>query len=164
MKLIKMFAFLLISFLSIQSINAQEISSVALKTLDNKTVNIKDYIGKGKPVFISFWATWCTPCKRELDAIHEVYEEWKKSYGVEVIAITIDNTRGLRKVPGMVASKGWEFTVLSDANEDLKRSLNFQAVPQSFLLDGDGKIVYSHSGYAPGDEYDLEDELKSLTK
>jgi len=162
MKFYKVLFIFLISFASLSFVNAQEISSVSLKTLDNKTVDIMDYVGKGNPVFISFWATWCTPCKRELDAIHEVYDEWKEAYGVEVIAITIDNTRGLRKVPGMVASKGWEFLILSDVNEDMKRSLNFQAVPQSYLLDGSGKIVYAHSGYAPGDEYDLEDHLKEL--
>ncbi len=163
MKLIKILSLVLVTLFTISTTNAQEITSVSLKTLDNKTVDIMDYIGKGKPVYISFWATWCTPCKRELDAVHEVYEDWKKEYDVEVIAITIDNTRGLRKVPGMVASKGWEFLVLSDVNSDMKRSLNFQAVPQSYLIDKDGKIVYSHSGYAPGDEYDIEDHLKEMT-
>lgn len=164
MKIIKTLSFVLIALFSITTMSAQQISSTPLKTLDNQSVDILDYIGKGKATIVTFWATWCTPCKRELDAIHEVYEDWKKDYDVEVVAITTDNTRGLRKVPGLVASKGWEFIVLSDVNGDLKRGLNFQAIPQSYLIDKEGNIVYSHSGYAPGDEYELEDKLKALKK
>ena len=64
----------------------------------------------------------------------------------------------------MVETKGWEYTILSDANEDLKRALNFQTVPMTFLLDQEGKIVYTHSGYNPGDEFELEDKIKELSE
>ncbi len=134
--------------------------SVEVKTLDGKKVNIQDYVGKGKVTVISFWATWCSPCKRELDAIAEVYPDWQEDYNVEMIAITIDDARGVAKVPAMVASKGWEYTVLSDAKQELQRALNFQTIPQTFLLNGAGEIIYSHSGYSPGDEYELEEKIK----
>lgn len=133
--------------------------SVDVKTLEGKTVNIHDYVGKGNLTVISFWATWCSPCKKELDAISDLYPEWKEDYGVEFIAITIDNARALSKVPAMVTSKGWEYTILSDANQDLQRALNFQTIPQTFLLDGEGNIIYSHTGYNPGDEFELEDHI-----
>lgn len=134
--------------------------SVDIKTLDGKTVNIKDYVGNGKVTVISFWATWCSPCKRELDAIAEMYPDWQEEYGVELIAVTIDDARGVAKVPAMVSSKGWEYTILSDSKQDLQRALNFQTVPQTFLLNAEGEIVYTHSGYSPGDEYELEEEIK----
>jgi cytochrome c biogenesis protein CcmG/thiol:disulfide interchange protein DsbE len=129
--------------------------------LEGKTVNIQDYVGKGKPVVFSFWATWCIPCQKELDIIADMYPEWQDK-GVELLAITIDDARQLAKVPGMVASKGWEYTVLSDSKQQLQRAMNFQAVPQTFLVDGAGNIVYAHSGYQAGDEIELEDKILDL--
>lgn len=145
-------------------IGDKKMPSAELKTLEGQTVNIQDYVGKGKPTVVSFWATWCSPCKKELDAINEIYPDWQEEYGVELVAITIDNARGMAKVPGMVGSKGWEYTVLSDSKQVLQQALNFQTIPQTFLLDGEGNIVYSHNGYNPGDEYELEDKIKALVK
>lgn len=142
------------------TIDGNTLPSVDIKTLDGKKVNIQDYVGDGKVTVISFWATWCSPCKRELDAIAEIYPDWQEEYGVELLAITIDDARGVAKVPAMVAAKGWDYTVLSDSKQDLQRALNFQTVPQTFLIDGAGEIIYTHSGYSPGDEYELEEAIK----
>jgi cytochrome c biogenesis protein CcmG, thiol:disulfide interchange protein DsbE len=133
-----------------------------LKTLDGKSVNVKDYVGKGHPVIVSFWATWCSPCKRELDAMTEIYPGWKAKYGVELLAITIDDSRGLAKVPGLVSSKAWPFTVLADNNQELQQALSFQSIPETFLLDGEGNVVYTHSGYNSGDEFELEEHIKAM--
>ena len=142
---------------------SNKIPSVDVKTLEGKTVNIQDYVGKGKVTVLSFWATWCAPCKKELDNIADIYPEWQE-LGVEVVAITIDDARQLAKVPAMVKSKGWEYTILSDSKQDLQRALNFQSVPQTFLLDQEGNIVYTHTGYQPGDEVELEEEIHKLVK
>lgn len=138
--------------------------SIDLKTLDGKLVNSRDYLKDGKITIVSFWATWCTPCKRELDAINEYYAEWKEKYNVQLLAITIDDARGITKVPSLVQSKGWEFTVLSDIKQELQQALNFQTVPQSYLLNDKGEIVYSHIGYQPGDEVELEEKIKEISK
>lgn len=135
-----------------------------LKTIDGKTVNVQDYIGKGNPVIVSFWASWCSPCKRELDAMTEIFPEWQANYKVDLLAITIDDSRGLAKVPGIVAAKSWPFTVLADTKQELQQALGFQTVPETFLLDGEGNIVYTHSGYNAGDEFELEEKLKELQK
>lgn len=151
------------SYNNAPSTDGNTLPSVDIKTLDGKTVNIKDYVGKGKVTVISFWATWCSPCKRELDAIADIYPDWQEDYDVELLAVTIDDARGVAKVPAMVAAKGWDYTVLSDSKQELQRALNFQTVPQTFLLNAEGEIIYSHSGYSPGDEFELEEEIKKAT-
>jgi len=140
--------------------DGQTLPAIDVKTLEGKSVNIQDLVGNGKITVISFWATWCSPCKRELDAIAEIYPDWQEDYGMELLAVTIDDARGVAKVPAMVASKGWDFIVLSDTKQELQRALNFQTVPQTFLLNEKGEIIYKHSGYSPGDEYELEEEIK----
>ena len=136
--------------------------SVVLKRLGGETVNIQEYATNGKITILSFWATWCSPCKRELDAIAELYPEWQEQYNVELIAITIDNARAISKVRPILEQKGWPFEVLSDANQELQQALNFQAIPQTFVVNLKGEIVYEHSGYQPGDEYELEEFIASL--
>ncbi len=162
-KLILLLAIFSIStFATAQNDVKKTLPDVSIKNLDGESVNIQKYAQDGKITVISFWATWCHPCKRELDAIADLYPDWQEAYDVELVAITIDDARSMRKVKPMVETKGWEYTILSDVNEDLKRSLNFQTVPMTFLLDQEGNIVYEHSSYTPGDEYELEDKIKAL--
>lgn len=159
-----LFAGFLIVFLSSFITVDKTFPPINVKDLSGKTVNVQDYLGKGKVTVVSFWATWCSPCKRELDAIAELYPEWQEKYNVELIAITIDDARGFAKVPAMVSSKGWEYTILADTKQELQRALNFQTVPQTFVLDEKGNIIYTHNGYNPGDEDELEDFLAELAE
>lgn len=138
------------------------VPSVDIKTLEGQTVNIQDYVGNGKITVMSFWATWCSPCKRELDAIADIYEDWQEEYDMELLAVTIDDARSMAKVPALVETKGWEYTILADSKRELQKALNFQTVPQTFLIDAEGNIVYTHSGYNPGDEIELEDKIAEL--
>ena len=136
--------------------------SINIKNLNGKSVDIQDYAKNGKITVLSFWATWCHPCKRELDAIADLYPDWQEDYDMELVAITIDDARSMRKVKPLVETKGWEYIILSDSNEDLKRALNFRTVPMTLLLDQKGNIVYEHNSYSPGDEDELEDKIKVL--
>ena len=139
-----------------------KIPSVKLKDIDGNSLNTAELSNDGKPMVISFWATWCAPCKKELNAIHEVYEDWQDETGVKVIAVSIDDARSATRVKPYVDAQGWEFEVLMDTNGDFKRSLNVNNVPQTFLVDGNGDIVWTHSGYSPGDEYELLEEIEKL--
>lgn len=160
-----LYLFIISIFLSTNSfVDENTFPVTEVFTLDGKKTSTSAYVGKGTPTIVSFWATWCAPCKRELDTVSELYPEWKETYDVELLAITTDNARGLRKVPAMVSAKGWKFTVLADKNQALQQKLSFQTIPQTFVMDGEGNIVYSHTGYAPGDEDELEEVLKKLTK
>lgn len=136
--------------------------AVDVKTLDGKTVNIADLDNGDAPIVISFWATWCKPCVTELTNIAEVYEEWQAETGVKVIAISIDDARNQTKVAPFVNGKGWDYVVYLDPNADLKRALNVNLVPHTFLIDKDGQIVWQHNSYAEGDELHLYELIKQL--
>jgi peroxiredoxin len=62
----------------------------------------------------------------------------------------------------MVETKGWPYIILSDVNNLMRNALNFQAIPQTYVVDQQGNILYAHSGYVPGNEYELEEKLKAL--
>jgi len=157
------FIFLMVGSTFAQS-KGQKLPSIDVKNLDGETVDISTYSETGQITIISFWATWCAPCKKELNNIAEVYEEWVEDYNVKLVAISVDDSRNASKVKTYINGQSWEYDVLIDSNSDLKRALNFPTVPFTLLLDKDGKIVYRHSGYVEGDEYILEEEIAKLMK
>lgn len=134
--------------------------SVTLKDVNGKSVKIETLAGNGKPVIISFFATWCKPCMRELKAIDELYADWQDEYGVEMYIVSIDQGQDSKKVKPLVDGQGWEYHVLLDPNSELKRAMNVQSIPHLFVLDGKGKIVYNHVGYSDGDELEIEKKLR----
>lgn len=162
-------AFIALFILSVFSINVfagdgDKIPAAVVKKLDGTKVNSNTFNNNGKPIIISFWATWCKPCKKELDAVQENYSEWTKETGVKLIAISIDDSRSSGKVVTDVKTKGWEFEVYLDENQDFKRAMNVNNVPHTFLVDGNGKIVWSHNSYTEGDEEKLYENVKKLAK
>ncbi|MCG3167734.1 MAG: Thiol-disulfide oxidoreductase ResA [Bacteroidia bacterium] len=142
--------------------DVRALPSVDIKTLDGKTFNSANFDNEGKPMIISFWATWCTPCKKELNNINEIYSDWQKETGVKIIAVSIDDSRNNPKVQPYVDSQAWEYEVYLDPNGDLKRALNVNTIPHTFLVDGNKKIVWQHTSYVEGDEFHLYDEVKKV--
>lgn len=150
-------------FTNVQTTLAQ-LPAITLKTMDGKTVRTDTLSNDGKPFIIDFFATWCKPCNRELDAIAEVYEDWQEETGVKIFAISIDQAQNINKVKPLVNNHGWEYDVLLDPNGDLKRALGIQMIPFVLICDGKGKIVYKHSGYTDGAETELIEKVRELIK
>ena len=140
----------------------QELPDVTITNLDGEKTDIRQFGKNDKITVISFWATWCKPCKKELSNLSNLYPEWKDKYNVEIVAVSTDDSRNRSNVVTYVNGQAWDFEVLLDSNQKLKRALNFQAIPYTVLLDKNGKIAYTHKGYVSGDEYVLEDKIKQL--
>ena len=146
-----------------QDNQTRKIPAVVVKTLDGQSFNTENISNDGKPIVISFWATWCSPCKKELNAISDVFDEWQEETGVKLIAMSIDDSRNMNKVGPYVNGRSWEFDVYIDANQDFKRAMNVNNVPHTFLIDGNGDIVWQHNSYVAGDELKLYELIKKLS-
>ena len=156
MKKILMIAMMVVAAVALHA----QLPNVQLKDIDGNTVQTGAISNNGKPIIISFWATYCKPCLRELKAIHEVYPDWQDETGVKMIIVSIDSAQDANKVKPLVDGFGWEYEVLLDPNGDFKRAMNVQNVPHVFVLDGKGKIVYNHAGYVDGGEEDIYEALQ----
>ncbi len=146
-----------------QGAGDQTLPDVELSTADGGKINISTYAADNKITIFCFWATWCVPCKKELNNIHEIYEQWITDYNVEIVAVSIDDSRNVAKAKAYADGQGWEYQLLFDTNQDLKRYLNFQTIPFSIITDLSGVIVDKHAAYVEGDEYVMEEKLKELS-
>ncbi|MGM9859145.1 MAG: TlpA family protein disulfide reductase [Muribaculaceae bacterium] len=161
----KVLSTLILAFIASIAINsAAQIPSVSLKDINGNTVNTATLSNDGKPFVISFFATWCKPCLRELRSIAEVYEDWQDETGVKMILVSIDEAQNANKVKPLVNAEGWDFDVLLDVNSDLFHALGLQSVPHVLVCDGDGNIVYSHSGYTDGSEEHIIEIVRNHSK
>ena len=139
----------------------QRLPNVTLKDITGKTVRVDTLSNNGKPLVVAFFATWCKPCNRELKAIDEVYDDWKRETGVKIVAVSIDQAQNINKVKPLVDENGWTYDVLLDPNGEPKRALGIQMIPYTLLLDGKGNIVYKHNGYTDGAENELLEKVKA---
>ena len=153
---------ILLLFISTTVAAQKELPNLNLKNLENSSVNIKsDFSEKDKVYVYIFWATWCAPCLQELDAINDLYTDWKSGLNMEIIAVSIDDARTGKRVKPLVNGRSWDYTVLLDTNQDLKRALSIANPPYTIVVKN-GLIVFEQAGHAPGAESQFFERLKSL--
>ncbi|MEY8847850.1 TlpA family protein disulfide reductase [Psychroserpens sp. XS_ASV72] len=154
---------LLVLFCSIFSFAQDVLPNMQLETLDGKHINLEDISKDDQLVVISLWATWCVPCKKELDAINDVYSDWVDETNVKLYAISVDDARTVKRVKPLVSGKQWEYEILLDTNSELKRRLNAPTIPLTLIVKNN-KILYRHSGYTPGSEDELYEKLLEFSE
>ncbi|MBD3233100.1 MAG: redoxin domain-containing protein [candidate division Zixibacteria bacterium] len=129
-----------------------------LNDLQNKQVSLKSLLGEG-PVYIAFWATWCKPCIKELEIVSKVYEDYKDR-GFQLVGINEDAGRSHSKVKSFVRAKNWNFPILLDDNEKVKRDYKAFGLPYSVILDAEGNIIHTAYGFRAGDEAKLKEMIE----
>ena len=151
---------IIIIFLCFLNLNfgQNNLPNIDLKTLSNSTISTQKIAEENELIIISLWATWCVPCKNELDAISELYQDWVDETKVKLFAVSIDDSRTSKRIIPMINGKDWEFEILIDENSDLKRAFGVSTVPFTVIIKNQ-KIVYKHMGYTPGYEEELYAEL-----
>ena len=160
----KIFSALVVVFCTMALPMAAQLPAITIKTMEGKVLRTDTLSNDGKPFIIDFFATWCKPCNRELDAISEVYEDWQDETGVKIYAVSVDQAQNINKVKPLVDNHGWTYDVLLDTNSEFQKALGIQMIPYTLVVDGQGKIVYRHNGYTDGAEEELIDKVRELVK
>ncbi len=159
-----MIAILFCNLIIAQNTEIKKLPSVDLKTIDGKIINTSTIENNGKPIVISFWATWCKPCIKELTAIAEDYQDLQTETGVKLYAVSIDDARSTANVAPLINGKNWDYEILLDANSDFKRAMNVNLIPHIFLINGKGEIIWQHSSYVEGGEEELYEKIREASK
>ena len=147
-------------FISFQILLSQDISTKSsLKKINGRTVKIGEYLENG-PVLINFWATWCAPCKKEMVFLEKFENEYKKE-GFSVLSISIDSQKSLAQVRSYIRINNYSFDVFLDPNMQVFKKMNGNLMPTNILLDKKGNIIWRHYGYLPGDEKNMNLQIRS---
>ncbi len=154
---------LLCCLLSVGAQGQKYFPTPKLMTVDRQPAALDNYVGKGKPTVISMWATWCGPCKTELDHMKPYLEKWEGEYDVNFLAISVDQRHMINRIKPMVQRQGWKYKVLVDPNGKLQSTLGFDTIPTMYVLDGNGKIVRTYNGYVKGQEHKVDQLLRRLS-
>lgn len=139
---------------------AQDQINFSAETLDNNEIDFSE-VYKNGPTLVSFWALWCKPCRAEMRHLEAIYAKYKTK-DFTILGINQDSPRSLAKVKSFVSSHKINFPILLDPNQDIFQQFNGQSIPLTVLYNQKGEVTYTHVGYLPGDEVELEEEIKKL--
>lgn len=145
------------------TVQAQTLPNTQIKDVKtSKKMPFNEAIAKNRVTLVSFWATWCVPCKKEIKNVRAKMADWKKEADFDYVTVSLDESRAEGLVRSYAVGQGWDFPYYIDPNSDLKRSLNFQTVPFTLIVDKTGKVAYMHSGYEEGSENEVFAKIKEL--
>ena len=132
-----------------------------LGTADGGSVSFQETLATG-PVVVSFWATWCKPCLKELPHLNEFAGEYAGQ--VTFLAVNTDNSKSVAKVAPLLSARGFDNLVVPlDTGGTLQAQMQIGGIiPFLALYDAQGREVYRHVGYKPGDEAELKHAIEGV--
>lgn len=138
-----------------QPLVAQEFS---LPLLDNsKNISLSDY--RGEVVYLSFWASWCTPCRQEMPYLAQLWERHRER-GFQVLAINVDEDLALAKE--FAAQYQLPFPLLRDEQREISALYRVPGFPTHYIVDRDGDIRFSGLGFNLADVGAVSQEIETL--
>jgi thiol-disulfide isomerase/thioredoxin len=114
---------------------------------------------KGKVVYVDFWASWCTPCRKSFPWLNEMNKKYKDQ-GLEVIGINLDKSR--EPIDEFLAKTPAEFTIAYDPSGGAASGYKVMGMPSTYIIDRQGNIAYSHIGFREKDKEELEGKIKEF--
>jgi len=162
LKMIKYIFILLFFYTSLSGADESTnlIPDLKIKLLDGSKVSLHELVEEG-PLMIDFWATWCVPCKKVMKYLDQYNQEYQ-SQGFKVLMINTDSPRSIGKVKSYIRSQKHTFKVGLDPNKVISKKLNGLVMPTLILVDKGGEIKWRHQGYLPGEEVEIEKQIKLL--
>ncbi|HVN63933.1 MAG TPA: TlpA disulfide reductase family protein [Candidatus Binataceae bacterium] len=130
-----------------------------LQTLDGHTISLHSL--RGKVVFLNIWATWCGPCREEMPSLEALYDEFKSNPDFVMLAVSQD-VKGKAAVEPYIEKSGLHFTVLLDPENEVAESYDISGVPETFVIDREGRIVAHHMGPFDWARPDVKQALQEL--
>ena len=130
-------------------------------TVAHGPTSLREY--RGEVVILSFWASWCPPCLKDLDTLATADDALRKE-GIRVVAINVDRAHELSTVEKLVETRSWEFPVVLDSTQRALGSyFSTKSVPVSAVIDADGVLQELHLSWDDGDAEQLIEEARTLT-
>jgi len=140
---------------------AQMYYEFTLPDLDGNDVSLSKIVDKSNVVMLSFWATWCTPCKEEMKKMADIYEKYK-GQGFEYVALNNDNQKSVSKVKSFITAQGYTFPVLMDTDKRVFEGYSGKdEMPYSVIINKKKEIISVHTGFKTGDDAMIESEIKA---
>jgi cytochrome c biogenesis protein CcmG, thiol:disulfide interchange protein DsbE len=113
---------------------------------------------RGRVVLLDFWASWCAPCKLSFPWLDQMQAKYARQ-GLKVVAINVDARRA--DADRFLASTPVQLTVAFDPEGQTPRAYAIRAMPSSFLIAPDGRVLYTHAGFRESDKAALEDRIRA---
>jgi len=133
---------------------------LSVRLLDGKQVRLSALLEEG-PLLVSFWATWCAPCKKEMRFLEEFHQKYNEN-SFRVLAISTDSPKSMSKVKSYIRAKKYTFLVGIDPNQEIAKKMNALLMPTTLILNKDRKVSWYHQGFIPGDEKEIEAQIRAV--
>jgi len=133
---------------------------LSVRLLDGKQVRLSALLEEG-PLLVSFWATWCAPCKKEMRFLDEFHQKYNEN-SFRVLAISTDSPKSMSKVKSYIRAKKYTFLVGIDPNQEIAKKMNALLMPTTLILNKDRKVSWYHQGFIPGDEKEIEAQIRAV--